>query len=181
MGRKKIGDINYTPIIILGGIGILAYAVYKVVTGPSSNDQTNANIQANNNNALQNDLGKQSAAGEKQTLTNSQLSTLANNILQYGEVSGLAMYLSSSTMDNMVESVEQIGNTTDWLLLQQAFGTPNLSQSNFPTVTYGPCGALDTCQSTSLVTFLQNSLDSAHLETLNSFFVQQNINFQFTT
>ena len=158
-------------VIVLGGGAFLAWKAG--LFNPSASSQNNSQVTANTNAALSKDLAAQQAAGEQATLSSSQLSAMANQILSEGEPYPVNQV--GSSQDDIVSELNQLQNNTDWILLQQAFGTPNLGSSLLSACNFIGVG----CDATPLTTFLGEVLDSSHLASVNAHFSNQGINYQF--
>jgi hypothetical protein len=127
--QKKVGDINYTPIIIGGALLIGAYFLFQnignIFGGSAANKQNNADIQAGSTAAQQTSLQASQAAGIPQTLSASQANSLATDIYNQGNTGNASsnMLASDQAQAQIYQDIIQTNNVTDWYALQNAFGT----------------------------------------------------------
>jgi hypothetical protein len=125
MGVRGVGDINYTPLIILGALGIGAYALYQgIFGGTSPNTANNQAIAAQTQTAQASTLA-QSTAKVVGTMSSSNLNSLATDIYNQGNTGNAAdnQLASDAAQAQIVQDLAQMGNITDWYGLQTAFGT----------------------------------------------------------
>ena len=174
--RKKIsgvdGNLVLGVIILAGG----AFAAWKLgLFGTRSTDSHKADVTNKTNTALANDLAAAQKAGISQGLSMSTIQSLAGTILNNGEPYPVNQFGDSQSI--VVNALGQLETQTDWILLQQAFGTPKLGSSII-----SPCNFTGWwCDATPLTTFIVNVLDAAHLQEVNDDFQAAGIQYQFPT
>ena len=173
MAKKKIGSIDYTPIIVLGLLGGVAYWLLRPGGFLSSgNAQNNLGITAGNAASVSSDLQAAAANGSQQQQSSTALQAIATNIYNTG-TADWTLPLSSSDQDSIVYQMSLIGTLTDLLLVIQDFGTKNVG-----THWYSVCLSLGVgCTAVSLNQFLVMVLDSDHLAQVNSDLQGNGINY----
>jgi hypothetical protein len=122
--KKKIGDINYTPFILIGALGIGAYFLYEAFFGGTSANSANNNAITQNTTAANASTLAQSQAVVPQTLSQSQVNAIATDIYNQGQTGNAAtnMLASDAAQQQIHDDLMQINNATDWYAIVSAFG-----------------------------------------------------------
>jgi hypothetical protein len=169
--KKKIGDINYTPFILIGALGIGAYFLYEAIFGgpPSGGSQNNL-AQAQQTAAAQAAALAASQATTPGTLNSAQASSIANDIYaQLQTYSSLTGGITDAAAQQILFDMNQVQNITDYYAVANAFGSKNINCNLFGSA----CTAMD------LPTAIKFGLNAANLQILNNTFAQYGINFVF--
>jgi hypothetical protein len=167
---KSLGKFEYSDLIIPGALIIGGYFVFKKL-GIISNDTTKANSQtsAQLQSALAASIAAAASKGDFQTLTDAQISSLANDIWTNG-------ISSSVNQDQIVTDVIQANTLTDLLKIMQSFMTKPVNTGSW----YSWCALFRVnCDVVDMGTFVRAVLDSSHLNTINDYLSAQNINYHF--
>jgi hypothetical protein len=166
MGMQKVG--GYDWVIPVGVIAILGYAAYKFL-GPSSALAANNSANDANNKAAADADYNASSAVVKQSMSDSQLSSIATQISNSFATGG------TGDLDNVVYQLSLINNITDLYRLVQLFGSKSAGSGFFST-----CSFLGfDCMSLDLDSFVRASLSADQLATVNRNFSGNGINYQF--
>lgn len=173
--RKKVGSIDYTPIIILGLVGGGLYWLLRPGGFLSSgNAQNNLGISSGNAASVSADLKAAAANGDVQQQSNTALQSIASSIYNTG-TDTWDLPLPTQDQDNIVYQMSLIGTLTDLLIVIKDFGTKNLG-----THWYSVCLSLGLgCTALDLNGFLHLVLDSDHLAQINSDLIGNGVNYQF--
>ena len=166
-GKKKVGAIDFSSYILPVGLLVGGYFVFTKFfgSGGPSNQQQQTQTNAS---AVQASLQKQQAAGETPTLTQAQAASFANDIFTKGT-------LSTPDQAGIENDLLQVINLSDLLLIIQAFGTKSINTGSF----LNACAvAKIDCSAVDLGSFLKAVLDADHINSLNSYWSLQNINYQ---
>ena len=176
MAKKKIGSIDYTPIIVLGLLGGVAYWLFRPGGFLSSGNAINNNqLAAGNSSSVNTDLTNAAAAGDQQQQSDTALQAIAASIFNTG-TDNWTLPLSVSDQDSIVYQMSLIGTLTDLLLVIKYFGTKNIG-----THWYSVCLSLGFgCTAVSLNQFLAIVLDADHLKQVNDNLQGNGINYQFS-
>lgn len=171
--RRISGTADY--IVPLGVVGILGFLAYKFfggggATGTGSNNDQLANA---NKTAIDNSMNKQAAAGEKATLSDVQAEAAASVI--WGYYSG-----QTSTADQVEQALLEPNNLSDLLLIEKYFGTKKMNTGG----SFNLCAVMDIdCGSVDLPNYVKAVFNDAghpdYLDSVNSYYTMQGINFQF--
>jgi hypothetical protein len=171
--RSRVsGDfpIDWTKVAITGGVLVGGYFAGKailtklgVISTPSPQQQATANAQAASLSAAQADA---KSKGIDPSYTADQYTGWANDIYTIATGSWSAT-LSSDDQDKIVNDVINVNTMLDLQLLINAFGQRK-----------GHC-VFWICDTFDLQGFLKFYLDAAHLQTINQFLADTNINYQF--
>jgi hypothetical protein len=172
---KKVGSIDYTPIVLIGALGLAAYFLWNKLfpggSGAAQNEANNATVAAGTTSSIQTDQASLKAAGGIQTLSNAEASGIASQLYDLG-ISGNPV--SQTNQDKMVQLVIQANTQLDLLAIEQYFQTKNantgFSISNF-------FGSNNT--SYDLSGWLNATLDPTHLATINEYMSAQGISMYF--
>jgi len=168
LGATKIDwqRLVVPAVLIGGGYFVLNKLGLFNKTGTTSNNQQTATSTAA---GLQASLNTAKAQGDIQTIPDANLSSLANDIATKG-------LLSTPDQDGIQNDLIQVNTLTDLLKLKQYFGTRAAN-------TGGPvsmCALFNiNCDNLELDTFVKQTLDASHLNTVNGYLSAQNINYQF--
>lgn len=168
--RKKVGAFDVSSLIVPGAVVIGGYFLLKNVGlfGGGDSGSNNALSEAALAAAVSKDLATAKAAGVGQTVTDTQLSSIADNVYSMG-------IASPADLDNITYQVIQVNTKTDLLRLIQIFGMRKASASIFST-----CGFFNfNCPSYDLGSFLRAVLDASHIQTINGFMGSQGIDYTF--
>ena len=172
---KQVGEINYTPIILVGALGLGVYLLWDKISAAFSSAANTGNNQAITdaaNSSVQADIAAQTAAGGIMTISNAQASGIASQIYSLG-ISGNPV--AQSDQDRMVNLLIQVNSKLDLLNIEKYFGTKQAGSSFFST-----CNLLGyNCQAYDLSAWLGATLDSAHIAKLNNFLSAQGIGIFF--
>lgn len=174
--RKNIGEINYTPIILVGALGVGVYLLWDKISsvfgGSAANAGNNQGITDAAAGSVVSDINAQTAAGGIQTMPNAQASGIASQIYSLG-ISGNPV--SQSDQDRMVQLLIQVNTPLDLLTIEKYFGTKQAGSSWFST-----CNLMGfDCQAYDLSAWLGATLDSAHITKLNNYLSAQQIGIFF--
>jgi len=179
MARKKLGSIDYTPIIVLGAL--LGGAYYLVKSGffSSGNAINNSQLTAQNATAVNSDLQAAQASGEQQQQSNTSLQNIASSIYQFGTDSSeisVGGTLSDTAQSNIVDQMSLIGSLVDLLLVIKFFGTKNVG-----THWYSICNSLGVgCTAVNLNDFFDVVLSKQNIALINQNLAGNGINYTFT-
>jgi hypothetical protein len=172
-GGVGIGKIDFSKYILPVGLVVGGYLLLKntslfssVKTGVTANNEaTTAATRA----ALSSSIASAAAAGDLQTITTAELTSLANDIFTQG-------IASTPNQDQIERDIIQVNTLTDLLQMMSAFGTREANTGSVFSIcamTGFNCAALD------MATFVRAALDQTHLQAVNSYLQAQNINYQF--
>lgn len=175
MARRRIGSMDYTPIVVLGALGLGAYFLYNKLfpggSGAAQNAQNNADVTTATTSALQSDIATLKASGGIQTLSNAEASGIASQLYDLG-ISGNPV--PQANQDKMVNLVIQANTQLDLDAIAQYFATKNantgFSLSNF-------FGSNNT--SYDLSGWLNATLDPAHLQKIDMYLSAQGLSAYF--
>lgn len=173
---KKVGEINYTPIILVGAIGLGIYLLWDKISavfgGSAANAANNDALTAGQASSVNTDIATQTAAGGLQTISNAEASGIAAQIYSLG-ISGNPV--SQSNQDRMVTLMIMVNTPLDLLTIEKYFGTKQADDSFFSS-----CNLLGTnCRAYDLASWLGATLDFPHLNKINNFYSAQQIGQQF--
>jgi hypothetical protein len=173
MGRKRMGSVDYTPIIMLGLIGGGLYWLFRPGGFLSSgNAQNNIDIASGNASSVEADLKNAASSGDQQQQSNTALQSIASTIYNTGTDSW-DLPLSSSVQDSIVYQMSLIGTMTDLLLVFKYFGTKKLG-----THWYSVCLSMGLgCTAMNLFQFLVFVLDTDHLKQVNDDLQGNGVNY----
>ncbi len=173
----RVGKVNYTPIILLGGVGVLGYLAYKYLPGwlqggQSKNNDATTNANAN---AAAADKAANDAAGITQTISNSSAASAANTIYSTATATW-ATPLAQSDQDTIMWALlNNVNNAADLTAIITAFGTKSVGDN-----WYSICFSLGFgCDAVGLGQFLRLALDTDHINEINSYLSSMGINTQF--
>ena len=114
-------------------------------------------------------LAQAKAAGDITTINQSQAASIANNIYNAG--------ISDPVDQDTIEyQIIQANTLSDLLLIIQAFGTKQAGGtmcSIFGGFLSATCGTYD------MASWVRANLDQSHIQAVNSYLSDQNINYQF--
>jgi hypothetical protein len=167
--KKKVGDagggsFNYTPLVIIGGIGVLAYVILNKLTPGPSGKTTDAPAIAAQTAATQAAALASAAAKQTATMNSAQANSIATDLYtQFGTYSSFSGGITDAAAAQIVQDMNQINNDTDFYAVSAAFGTKQL-QCNI--VGYG-------CTSMDLLTALETFLNSDNKTFINNNFTTQ--------
>lgn len=183
MAKRKVGG-SYDwvgPVAILAAVAGAGYLVYKYVLPAlqSGNSANNSGTTAANQTAAQQSNAQAAAAGIQPTLNANEMANIANQVYSLGKsASGI------SDLQAITQQLDQVNNIADLNGVIEAFGTKNIPSGDV-TSSFNLCFSLGIgCTAVGLATFV-NTIYSAYdpsggeLETLNSYFSSQGINYSF--
>jgi hypothetical protein len=191
--KKKVGSIDWTPLIVLGVLGVGAAFAYKALfgsgsggggglihsvlgpTGTTTNNQATQNAQ----NAANTAAGGMAPAPAlpAPTITTSQAANAANTIFTtaLNGASSIDGSVDDGDQDTITNQVLLANNISDLNLIIAAFGTRQVS-GNFLDL----CGVAGyDCTAVTLGPFLHMALSPANLAQLNDDIANSQINFSF--
>jgi hypothetical protein len=165
-GSEKMGDITM-DLLLVGGLGALAYFIYTQFQSSSSKAQAANNTTAAANTTAANAASLQQAqsTGVQATLSASAINNLANSLaklIQTGPDNTDSQgnpTAPSAASANAQQLVIQVNNAVDWAALVSAFGTRQDSKNN----------------TVDLVTGLREIMTASDISTADSFFFAQGI------
>ena len=162
--KRSVGKIE--DYILPAGLLLGGYLIAKNfgLFGSADNSGNNSSIDSSTTNANAASLAQVNAAGVNQTLSQSQINSLATDI--YNQA-------IANNQDQIVADISQLENIADMYALKVAYGTKQLASSAFST-----CALLGfDCQSMDLDTTINQTLDAAHLQAANSYLSSVGINY----
>jgi hypothetical protein len=171
--RAVIGKFDWEQLIIPGAVLIGGYYLIKktgLFSGPitgtgQANAQTQAATAAANDASLKNAQNQ----GIVQTLTSSQLASLANDIYTQG-------LKDPPNQDQIQRDIIQANTLTDLLQMIKSFDTRPANTGSWLSL----CALANIqCTSLDMATFVRLVLDQAHIQTVNGYLSDTGINYQF--
>ena len=183
MAKRRVGaDYGWIgPVAIVGalvGAGYLAWK-YLIPALQNGNSANNATTTAANQTAAQQSAAQAAAAGIAPTLNANEMANIANQVYSLGKnASGL------SDLQEINGQLTQCNNIADLNGVIAAFGTKSIPSGDV-TSSLNTCFSLGIgCISVGLATFVDTIYGAydpsgSELETLNSYFSSQGINYTF--
>jgi len=172
--RKKIGDNDYTPLILLAVIAAGGYYLYKMISN-NDNSKNNANLAAGVAATTASSISAAEAAGISQQLSDSQLQTIADTVFRDGmKQKGNA---ATADQDDIVYQLSLPGNLVDLLKVVQDFGVKYVDNSGILPTLCSEFGV--NCPSIDMGAFLHAVLDSDHLDQVNQNLSGNGISYAF--
>jgi hypothetical protein len=165
VGKSDASEL-IMPLLLLGG----GYLLFTKILGAGGTGSNNSTVDANTAATSAAGVQQAAAAGSKQTITDSTLSTLANT---------LYYQFTASTPDQsgMLNNLIQVNTWADWQRLVQLFGT---RRGDVNPSWYDACQLTGfNCDAVDLGTFINQTLDSTRKQELNSYFSAANIPVSF--
>lgn len=125
-GKATVGDIG-EDLILIGGVGLLAYFVLKnfLPNLGQGVSQNNTQTAATTTDAYNADLAAAQSAGGQQSLSATAIAAMASQI--DNDLQSTSFWTGSPTPDlaDAVAQVDKINNSVDWYALIKAFGVRN--------------------------------------------------------
>ena len=175
MESKK--SFDWTSLILPGDIIIGGYLLITNIGKllPSNASTPNNASVAANQSAVAATLKTTIAAGTNPTISSAQATGAANAIWATGES---ANPLSDAQMQSVMwDTINNVNNLADLLMIIQAFGTKQVSSSS---PNYSFCSLLGiNCPAVDLPGYLNLVLNANYLGQINSFLSSTNIAYQF--
>lgn len=151
-------DVGLLALLAVGGYFL--YQKFFVSTKSQATAANNAAIQQSTATANQATQQQVAASGQQPSLNPSTINGLVNTIVTAMNSSGdYPLDIMDNNARQIVDSVDTILNTADWVALTSQFGTKQLA----------------TGQSVDLLTALSIVLPEAFKGNLNSYLIAQNI------
>jgi hypothetical protein len=164
--KRAVGKFDATDLIVPAIVIGAAYYLFTQVLGDSGTTANNSTVEANTTATVAADLAAAQAAGIKQTIPDSTLSSYADTLYQL-------MVADPIDQASIFGIMIQPSNQVDFSRLEQLFGTRKANTGPW----YSACALTSfQCDSVNLGTFLAVALDASHRSEVNSYYSMQGIN-----
>jgi len=169
--KKKVGAAaDYSKYIIPAGLLVGGYFVLKnfnLFGGPS---KANAQVVSSTSSAsIQEAIDKEKAAGGFLTYDAANYASWANDIFTKGLISPI-------DQDSIVSDIIQANTLLDLLTVKKWFGTREANTGSWLSL----CAVAQfNCTTLDFDSFVKLALDSAHINKVNGYLNDQNINYHF--